>query len=332
MRRFAIFLLCVLIINWLGNLFLPGNFLHPLYDRSPIIDASFRRQIEREQPEVVVIGNSLVERGVDFAELTKLSGKGTLRVASGGSASALWYLLLKHQIAAAETPPAQVVIVFKDNVFSVPNLSVNGKYQPIIEQYAGEDEPLLEELAYRNFMPVLEQFFTLHSAWVRYNPAVRETLMEQVRRSWLAPLFSIEPIDVDSAVNRSFRVENFDPQLIGQAERQAELEIQNLSRNYDFYQFVDESFLPAILQVAKEADIQLIFVRYRARHYVEYPRQDSVMDAYFTDMKLYLEAHGAVLVDFSADTRIQMEHFAEGDHYNGDGRIIFTEMLAEMLK
>lgn len=325
------FLLVILIVNGIGNLILPNFFTHPLYDRNPAINQEFKLQIDQERPDVFIMGNSLVARGLNIPQLESLTGLRILKADRGGSASALWYLILKNNIAAAETPPPHVVFVFRDNIFAAAGASTQGKYRAEIDEFAGADETILNQLAYINYLSPLENFLANASAFYRYKDVLRETLVygaEYPINEWL---FHTDVDGVDAAIDEAFRLENLDPELITQAQQQVDLVSLQINQNSDFYGTLDQTFLPAILKIANDKGIQLIFVRYRARHYVEYPYLDEEMETYFIDMKQYLANNGAYFVDFSADERIGLDEFAEGDHYNGDGNIVFTEMLAEVL-
>lgn len=332
MKPFFAFVLAVVALTLLGNAILPLYFDHPLFDRDPAIDFTFRDQNDAGRPHLVVIGNSLIERGIDFEQLSAASGLRALRMSSGGSGSALWYLFLKNEILAAEHPPGYVAIVFRDNTFSVPNLSVEGKYAAIIDQYAGAEEPLLDQLAYLNYLSPGQRFLEQNIAWFRYNPAVRDWLLDSFRTPLVSGLFKVDRLTIDDAVNRAFSPEKLDPALATRIQQAADPVAEQLSANYDLYPNLDATFLPPLIDLATQHGIQLIFVHYRARHYVEYPDRSATNDAYIADLRAYVEERGVIFVDFAHDERLTIEHFAEGDHLNGDGRILFTDMLAAELR
>jgi hypothetical protein len=136
---------------------------------------------------------------------------------------------------------------------------------------------------------------------------------------------------VDKAIDNVFAVENLDALLFTEVQQQLDEQTVLLNTNYDFYGSLEDSFLPSMLDIAEERSIQMIFVLYRARHYVEYPGDKENMDLYFADMREYLEGRGAIFVDFRADERLQLDHYSDGDHLNVRGAEVFTEMLAEAL-
>lgn len=332
MKPFVAFFLLLLAFTLLGNAILPVYFDHPLFDRDPTIDPTFRDQIDAEQADLVVIGNSLIERGIDFAQLSTVSGLRAMRMSSGGSGSALWYLFLKNEILTAEHPPRYVAIVFRDNTFSVPNLSVEGKYAAIIDQYAGADEPVLDRLAYLNYLPPWQGFLEQNIAWFRYNPAVREWLVDSFRTPLVSGLFSVDGLAIDGVVNSAFSPEKLDTALATRVQQTRDPVAEQLSANFDFYANLDATFLPPLIDLANEHGIQLILVHYRARHYVEYPDRSETNDAYIADLRACVEGQGVIFLDFAHDGRLTIEHFAEGDHLNGDGRILFTDLLATELQ
>jgi hypothetical protein len=330
-KPLLVFLVSFIVLVILGNLGLPQFFSHPVYDRDPGIDLAFTAQIELEHPDVIVMGNSLIERGLNFDLLQKSIGLAVMRMSSGGSGSALWYLFLKNQIAVTTDHPRYVVIIFKDNVFSVPNISVDGKYQEIIDQYAGLYEPVLDRLAYSNYLSPFHQFLEKNLAWFRYNPVISQQLVEMIRTPLVTWLFGSTSFEIDEAVGKTFAVENLDPGLATRIQQQIDL-AQQLDANYDFQENLKDTFLPSILEIARKKNIHLIFVAYRARHYVEYPDSERRNRNYLADMGAYITSQGATFIDFTHDQRLRFEHFAEGDHLNGEGRVIFTAMLANSLQ
>jgi hypothetical protein len=331
MKRFINFLLIYLGITLIANLWLPTVFTHPLFDRNPDISQEFRTQIEQTHPKAFIIGNSLVARGLDILRLENLTGYKILKADRGGSASALWYLIFKNNIAVAQFPPPYVIFVFKDNIFSIPGVSVEGKYRKEIDEFAGANEQLLNQLAYLNFMSPVEYFADKTDSLFRYNDTLRTQILNTVKYLLIEKVFGLTIDNIDDEIDNVFRVEALDPKLLTAIQQESDLQDQLLYRNYDFYGSLPGSFLPAIMQIAEEKNIRLIFVRYRARHYVEYPHFEPETEAYFDSMKKYLTENGAFFIDFSADERIQLKDFAEGDHLNGNGNIIFTEMMAEAL-
>lgn len=331
MKKLGFFLLVLVGLNLIGNILLPGSFTHPLYDRNPEISTEFIDRINGYKPDLFIVGNSLVARGIDILRLEELTGLRILSADRGGSASALWYLILKNNIVVANPPPRYIVFVFKDNVFSVPSLSTQGKYATEIDEFAGADEVALNQLAYINHLSPLDNALNSISAFYRYRGQIRERLVNAVEYPPNQALFGVDINGISAAIDRVFQLEELDPAIVSQYQQQVDQEALLLSRNLDFYASLSESFLPLILDLAEQNGITPIFVLYPARHYVEYPGEKLEMHRYFADMSEYVRSRGAYFVSFIEDERIGLNEFAEGDHLNGKGNLVFTEMMAEEL-
>lgn len=48
---------------------------------------------------------------------------------------------------------------------------------------------------------------------------------------------------------------------------------------------------------------------------------------------MYLEKNDVTMLDFTHDSRLKLEHYADGDHLdNKTGTILFTKLFAEAIK
>jgi hypothetical protein len=58
----------------------------------------------------------------------------------------------------------------------------------------------------------------------------------------------------------------------------------------------------------------------------------AAIDAYIDALRAYLAQHGIDLIDFAADPRLLLEHYAVGDHLDRErGRPVFLPLLLEAL-
>jgi hypothetical protein len=95
-----------------------------------------------------------------------------------------------------------------------------------------------------------------------------------------------------------------------------------------------------MLRLADEAGIQVVCVRFRTRRELssviasqgvpEVAKQ--MIPDYVRDLRTYLEARGVPLIDMSGEERLQLEHYADGDHLDEKlGKPLFTRLLSERL-
>ena len=94
-----------------------------------------------------------------------------------------------------------------------------------------------------------------------------------------------------------------------------------------------KSFLPTIIQMTRDNNVQLLLVRVKKRREVEGLPTPAGLDDYTHDLKQWCDSEQVPLIDFSDEPQLKLEHYADGDHLNReDGRTLFTQLLAERLK
>ncbi len=80
-----------------------------LVDRDDYVDFQYARKIDAVRPGILLLGNSVLDWGVDEHLLGELLGTPVLKIGIGGSASAWWYLLVKNVLPAANHRPDVLV-------------------------------------------------------------------------------------------------------------------------------------------------------------------------------------------------------------------------------
>ena len=298
-------------------------------ERHPAIQPLHRERIERERPELVLVGNSILREGVDVERLSALLGRPSLELARGGAASAWWYLALANVIAASAHPVPAVVVVFRDHMLTEPTYRVTGKYRQAIDQLAGAHEPVLDRLAYLGGMDPLT--YALHR-WVplyRRRQPLRDAVETALKDRLVGRALGLGPGGADAAIERVFAPERLDPVAWG--ARQAEADAPADDSSYAFASRVSGSFLPEMVRVADARGIRLVFVRAKRRRDVQAGAQPPALRAYVAELERWLAERNLALIDFSDDPRLREEHFADGDHLGPAGRVVFTELLAERL-
>lgn len=121
----------------------------------------------------------------------------------------------------------------------------------------------------------------------------------------------------------------------GQPKRQQEVEVDSSLDGF-FWQFpqaVRWSFLPHMIQCAKEGGYQLVIARHKSRQFAEkpdfYPPQ---MQKYREDMAYYLHANNVIFLDYERSPEIKGDMYANGDHLDSNGRDVWTDLMIEDLK
>src|SRR6185369_4935726 len=113
----------------------------PVLDRR--VRTNYLKFIEETHPQVVMMGDSTLGASIDATKLADQIDKSVYSISIPGSASALWYLILKSNIAEASYKPAYLVVVFRDTILTAPGYRVHGSYFDLVDEYADHNEPLL---------------------------------------------------------------------------------------------------------------------------------------------------------------------------------------------
>lgn len=308
-------------------------------DRRGRTDTPFEVLLADQRPEVVVVGSSVVACAFDEADFEAQVGVEALDLTVAGSMSAIWYLVIKNRVAAADPPPKYCILGFRDTYLTVPEYRVEGGYKQIVDRYVDGPEPLLDRYAYLPEIGSLE--YALRERWspIQRKSEIRESVESFAKARLTGWLLGRSPEAMGEAVDKVFANDQKIPSKLTKKQRRAE---KLAKGNYfDFESEVGESFLPEIVRICRESGIQLVLMRMRPRRNAEFPDDRShfpvalreALPRYERDLEAYLARESVPLLDFSEDERIPFEWFANGDHLNRqEARVGFTALLAEAFK
>jgi len=323
-----------------GSALIDHSFDGPVtHHRKPV---DYAKMMADEKPQLVLLGNSVLDRAVADRDFEKLIGRPCVVMKHRGGATALWYIMLKNVIAAAEPPPEAVAIFFRTVYLTEPSYRVRAQFKHRIDYYIDGEEPELDRIAY--FEQMNRVAFTLNRFWSLYQrrDSLRFGIEEVFKADLVGKLSRRTSQEVRSSVDAAFADDNMRDEWVEAAQLEAELDLQSLQQ-FDFEGQVTRSFLPLILDVARDSGISLIFVRMRTQldARLDGPATKSIqargefirshLPQYIRSLREYLEANGAQLLDLSGDDLLQPSHFQHGDHLNRAGRTLFTPYLAEKL-
>ena len=286
--------------------------------------ASRRATIEREQPEVLLVGNSLLRAAVSGPEFSQIANVPTTVAYSNGSTSAWWYLYVKNVVGKARHKPAYVGILFRDTFLTEPCYRVTGSWQKSIRKVMTEDEPTVQQLSYGD------------SALSNINSPLNWVPREA--RNWvnlkiekrLEDLLGIPRGSGKPAVASTFVDENMVDGLYNRF--QLAFEQTKDEYGYQFAQQIAQSYLPRIIDELRQHHIVPVFIRARRRRDLSPEPALPQLSRYIRQLEQYLSDRGAILIDFSNDDRIREHHFGAGDHLTKtEGRALFQDLLAERL-
>ncbi len=332
MRNLTRYLLISILAFVFLNAFLPGwlavgypRALGPAFSED--VRYSYKFEIQKEKPEVVLLGNSVINSGMDLQLFEQLVGLRSLKFSFPGTASAYWYLLMKSNITVANPPPRYLLVFFLDNLLTAPELGVNGlAYQALIDEVAGENENILLQKAYWSQIHPIERW--LNSRLPLFGE--RETLKEKIdnRLKYTLP-FQVQRCDktcLDDALDITFTQLNMIQDNFVQSDEKAD---PWSGREWDFNALVENSFLPDMIALAREKGIQLVFVREKNARVMNLADESAAMRLYFQQMKDYLAVRSVPYLDFAHEPSLTLDMFRDRMHLSEAGQQVFTRLVAE---
>ncbi len=332
MRLFLKFGLILTIILILTSVILPRTYETEFpRDPGPALDKQLRTNhltyIEENQPQIVLLGDSTLVLGVDSNALAEQTGKSVYNIGIPGSASALWYLMLKNDIAEASYKPEYVVVVFRNTILTAPGYRVHGSYFKLVDEYATRNEPEFIQKSFINSMNPLEIAAEKHLPLYVFRSDLRSGIDANIRY-FAPPLFGCDENCIDFALGEIFSGADLEPKALVDAVGAAEsLLYTDEQMNFDAQ--VENSYLPDMIRIAHENNIKLVFVRIKVKSKFEDLRGH---EEYLNSLSQYLKDQNAYLLDYGSDPRITDDLLRDPLHLTEEGKSVFTLLLADGLK
>jgi hypothetical protein len=287
------------------------------------------RMLEEARPRGVLIGDSMLGSRIDPPTLNALAGEPWEVLAQPGGSSAIWFLMMKNLIAVQTPPPRTVIIFFRDRQLTLPAHRTDGGYRKTIETYMRGDEPKVEALlrAASDHRASWLERLSLKLYPVQWR---REAWQENVQR-WALDVIasSHEYGKIRDDTQEIFNLQNLRQDRGLDFERE-EGGTRGLDPSaHEFAAAVENSFLPAILEIAREKHIELIFFRVKRQ-----PRsadllaeESSSFPAYEAALRAYLEKAGAKFIDETRDPDVTLSFYGSDDHVASSKMKAYTALF-----
>jgi hypothetical protein len=295
-------------------------------ERRPF-DAGPLKEMARQQPGFVVIGDSMAGSRIEPALLSHLTGQTVFPLFLAGSGSAWWYLALKNWVIGGHAHPKCTFIFFRDTNLTDPFFRVEGQYRWSLDQVARDREDEVNAVFGKRAGGPLYSIRSAVDRAYEVSPA----------RDWIEPAVNDAPGRVMFAYRRTREIfmtqlnERFGLTHLRQMDA-ADLQASE-DREADFDRFVDDSFLPLMLRDAANANVPLCFVRVQRRpEGGRPPVQTSAMRRYIAKLRAYIEAHGARFHDDTGDPQLTLDMYEDGDHLSRDGRVRYTQLFFDRMR
>jgi hypothetical protein len=308
----------------------PALYRPTLLGKLPF-DRQLIGELNRKKAEYVFIGNSMLGTRIDQKTLEDRLGENCCYVLWTGGAESAWeHQALKNEVAAAQHRPKVVFVFFRDAYLTRVTYRATGAYWWKIERLSHDSEPELMRAMResRSWQDKLEYGFGLVYP-LQKRREVADYALEWLAGQAVAPgripygapvasrygdLFSLDKLK---------NVETADDTASGQDD----------SSIFDFDARLPQSLLPSMVKLAKDAGIELVFVRVQRRPLPDGPPpQSAELTRYIDALKHYLSAAGVGYYDFTGDPELTLDHYLDGDHIRGDWKPQSTDLFLRRLK
>ncbi len=307
----------------------PFAFFKSNYSPLTFADANLSN-IRRRQPEVVIVGNSMVFGRMDTDYLEGLlKPRIMMSFTDGGSRSLHWFLILKNYLAAYSPAPKLVVIVYRDYDFGIPNLQLDGQYlEKLRHVMRPDDEERLKQALNHENKNVLKTWLNNHFTATHENAHLNQKLGDLL----YDVVGKLGPVSDDAL--QLYTKQIFDLDQI-RADIPEESEQSNKDDDSDDIKFTADSqqnLLQDFVSIADSKDIKLVFYRVKRRPSAKGDKaQRPAILSYTSDFKAWAESAGHYHIDESDDARITLAMFNDGDHLHKAHFRAYTDLFAARL-
>ena len=318
--RLAIFVVAVLSLPAVVCHLIPAR---REFDPKPIA------RLGHKQPEVVMIGDSVLGGAIDPVLFARETGLREVELLwNGGAASAAWYLLLKNYVVASGIHPRLVCIFFRERMLTDASFRTTPTYRHFLESISRDKEPVYRAIV--------------------QGDTEEQTVLRRVV-DWLYPLDDRRHVQAERISRLAFRVaagssrigplrrrvnETFDVARLRDEIMNESAEISGETPE-EFDPNPKRNFLPHIVATAKEAGIPLCFVREK-----RYPLPDGTtpqtedIQRYTAGLRLWVEAQGCFFVDLTNNPKPDQTMYTKpgDDHIRKGAKAESTKIYAEKLR
>ena len=311
----AVFIFCV------PALFRTHDLVQQPFDDKPV------KRLQRLRPDCVFVGDSMLGSRIAPATLREVSDMSCALLPYPGSGTALWFLVSKNIVAAQAHPPRWMIIFFRDKQLTMPGHRTGERYRNGLEMCMQGDEPLFQSIltfTQRDTEPWMERFLDDFYLVQRKRKDWQKKLQYGALKATVA---QPERAEVREAAAYIFKPRYTRAEKEENAARDGEISLD--LESHEFQKNVAQSFLPAILEVAQRSHIRLLFYRVKRR-----PRDSDTpvvdkpdLQKYAQELREYLSARGALLVDETTDPEVSFAYYAGDDHVQESMMAPYTKLF-----
>ena len=305
-RYLSILTLPVILIAYIA---LPAIPSLALGYESEQFDHKSIEKLEQQNPSLIFLGNSILDTRIDPITVSEITGIRTQSLAINGSAPGIWYLQLKNIIGKTSIKSPIVYIFFYDNLITQPISTTGRSDKNLIE-------PMLIYPDKRFFSISRDTSWKGHLTLIIY-PIIKRREEIKTYLNQFASLFSsINSESVQFKINSSGR---------------RQILLKPSTRKYNpFYEEIEKSFLPAIIQIANEKQIDLVLVKTKKNPSIsEKIEIQNLQKSYAKNLSSYLKSNGVHFIDMAEVNWIDAAMFYDSAHIRSRYKIHYTELFIE---
>ena len=317
--RLTIFIVAVLLLPAFVSHLIP---IRRDFDSKPVA------HLRKKQPEIVLIGDSVLGGSIDPVLFAREVGVQQVEVLwNGGAASAAWYLLLKNYVVAGGIHPRLVCIFFRERMLTDATFRTTPTYRRFLESIRREREPVYESILRRD---------------------EGESALDRVI-NWLYPLNTRRHVNQEKISRLAFRIaagsarigplrrhvnQIFDPVKLREEIMDESAQV-SAEEPEEFTADPRRNFLPHMVETAKQAGLLLCFVREK-----RYPQPDGIttqtedIARYTADLARWVESQGCLFVDLTDNPRPDQSMYTKpgDDHIRREAKPAATKIYAEKIR
>ena len=283
-------------------------------------DETAGADLREARPDFFVIGDSIAGTRIDPRHLSSRAGKSVAALLAPGSPVAYWYLEFKNLIVENGLTNVQAVIFF----FRDDQLTTQVQVTPgVLDRVARDYEPELDGILAAHRLGALSGV----------HRAARSVYQFDRTREWLEPRLTRAPVALVAAPDqRAGFLDTVNAQVfpLERLRHMTAADLPEAAPALDFNGQVGRSILPEFVRLAARAKIRLAFIRAQRRPSAAGPPvQPEALTRYMSDLKAYLEGHGAYFHDDWGDPDQPLAMYADGDHLVREARIPYTDRFLD---
>lgn len=286
------------------------------------------KELQEKQADYIFVGNSMLGSRIEQNFFEKLTETKCHLIWHGGIMSSTWYLIIKNVVAATNIRPKSVFIFFRDTHLTEPHFRVSGKPKTFMDIYRNKNEVVLDSILMGNPDLIYRYKLFLQKLYPLLN------YQQQVKRkvSYMAAQITKS---IPLEVFRSFRVSKTNQLLHFENFRKVAVDgesSQHHEWNYDFDSALNNSFLPPIVEVANQNNLDLFFIRVQTRPDQSISQDKSILiDNYLSDLKAYFKHQNLHYYDFTGHPELGIGLYGSGDHLSDKGKLKFTDLFVRTI-